>query len=85
MTLTGEAGSGHGIEVSVGEVAGALGDPITVLPVVVAVHLGRRGLDAERRSLVVAVGLVGALWNVGAAFLLGVAAEAALRRVASDG
>lgn len=56
-----------------------------VLLAVVAVHLGRRAVAVSgRRALAVValVGVVGLAWNVGAAFLLGVVADAGLRRVA---
>lgn len=58
-----------------------------VLLAVVAVHLGRRAVAVEGRgalALVVLVGGVGLLWNVGAAFLVGVAADAARRRLAPN-
>ena len=61
--------------------------PMPVLGVVlavVAVHLGRRAVDVEGRralALVVAVGVVGLAWNVGAAFLLGVGVDVARRRL----
>ncbi|WP_435062198.1 putative sulfate/molybdate transporter [Halobaculum sp. EA56] len=61
--------------------------PMPVLGVVlavVAVHLGRRAVDVEDRralALVALVGCVGLLWNVGAAFLLGVGVDAARRRL----
>ncbi|QLG61212.1 putative sulfate/molybdate transporter [Halorarum salinum] len=64
-----------------GVVAGFPMAVLGVLLAVVAVHLGRRGFDADRRWLVVGVGVVGVGWNVGAAFLLGVIADAAVRRI----
>jgi hypothetical protein len=63
--------------------------PMPVLGVVlavVAVHLGRRAVDVDGRNalaLVAFVGAIGLLWNVGAAFLVGVVADAARRRVAA--
>ncbi|QLG27983.1 sulfate transporter [Halorarum halophilum] len=64
-----------------GVVAGFPMAVLSVLLTVVAVHLGRRGLDTDRRWLVVAIGVVGLAWNVGAAFLLGVLADAVARRL----
>ena len=57
-----------------------------VLLVVVAVHLGRRAVDVDGRralALVALVGCVGLLWNVGAAFLLGLGVDAVRRRLAA--
>ncbi|MFC6786553.1 putative sulfate/molybdate transporter [Halobaculum halobium] len=56
------------------------------LLLVVAVHLGRRAVDADGRralALVALVGCVGLLWNVGAAFLVGLVADAARRRIST--
>jgi hypothetical protein len=59
-----------------------------VLLCLVAASLARTaltGVDARRdRALVVAVGLVGLAWSVGAAFLLGALADAVRRRLAAD-
>ncbi|WP_284030329.1 putative sulfate/molybdate transporter [Halobaculum lipolyticum] len=64
--------------------------PMAVLGVVlavVAVHLGRRAVDVEGRgalALVALVGVVGLAWTVGAAFLVGLVADAARRRLWAD-
>ncbi|WP_073307614.1 putative sulfate/molybdate transporter [Halobaculum gomorrense] len=58
-----------------------------VLLVVVAVHLARRAVDVGGRralALVGVVGVVGLLWNVGAAFLVGVAVDGVRKRLAAD-
>jgi MFS superfamily sulfate permease-like transporter len=51
-----------------------------VLLVLVAVELGRSGLDTDSLPLTVAVGALGVLTNVGVAFVLGVLASVALGR-----
>nr|WP_276238562.1 molybdate transporter family protein [Halobaculum sp. DT55] len=64
--------------------------PMPVLGVVlgfVGVHLGRRAVGVEGRgalALVALVGVVGVGWNVGAAFLVGLVADALRRRLAAD-
>lgn len=52
-----------------------------VLLVLVAAQLGRTALSGDRRGLAVGVGALGFAWNVGAAFVVGAVALAAIDRL----
>lgn len=52
-----------------------------VLLAVIALELGRTGLDTEHLALTLSIGLLGIMTNVGIAFIVGIVGDRTLRRV----
>jgi len=67
--------------VAVGVVAAFPLSMLGVILVVIAVELGRVGLDSRDRLLSIGIGVLGLLTNIGIAFLVGIAAYQVRKRV----
>ncbi|MFC7214688.1 hypothetical protein ACFQO4_11445 [Saliphagus sp. GCM10025334] len=73
------------LEFTPNEVTGAIGDSITVLPlVVVAVTLGSSVRQSEHLPPSIGIGFLALATNIGLAFVVGIVVHLAYRRISSE-